>query len=407
MARTRRVRGELRLLQLDESGRRRASELARAYLDLTREHLGKARAELEQALDLMAVRPAEVRLAAGLRKLIEDRCSFDTESQIDPRALRSEIFVAASSALRALPEGEAFDREAFVAEQAASRGLATDGLERALYSDLRAEQLLQALDDTSAERLVRQYEEAQAQAVLLRAVKVRAEVRCATAYAYRTLFNKLKFLRLLYAIAPLPGGGYRIDIDGPHSLFSSVTKYGLQLALAYPQIRTCNSWKISADLRWGKKRETIGFRLQGRSTECSADATAEGQPRLPDEIQALLDRISGTDTAWQAYAAAEILELPGYGLCLPDLRFENRLTGEVAYLEVMGYWSRDAVWRRVELVRKGLPYRILFAVSSRLRVSEAVLDDELPGELYVYKSVMSAREILARLDRKKPKRRRA
>lgn len=407
MARTRRFRGELRLLQLDESGRRRAMELARAYLDLTREHLGKARADLEQALDLVAVRPAEVRLAAGLRKLIEDRCSFDAQSQIDPRALRSEIFVAASSALRALPEGEAFDREAFVAEQAESRGLAPQVLERALYSDLRAEQLLQALDDTSAERLVRQYEEAQAQAVLLRAVKVRAEVRCATAYAYRTLFNKLKFLRLLYAIAPLPGGGYRIDIDGPHSLFSSVTKYGLQLALAYPHIRACDSWKISADLRWGKKRESIGFRLQGRSTECSPDAGAEGQPRLPDEVQALLDRISGTDTAWQAYAAAEILELPGYGLCLPDLRFENRLTGEVAYLEVMGYWSREAVWRRVELVRKGLPFRILFAVSSRLRVSEAVLDEDLPGELYVYKSVMSAREILARLERKKPRRRRA
>jgi len=87
-------------------------------------------------------------------------------------------------------------------------------------------------------------------------------------------------------------------------------------------------------------------------------------------------------------------------MCIPDLRFENRYTGEIAYLEVMGYWSRDAVWNRVELVQQGLPYRILFAVSSRLRVSESVLEDSHSSELYVYKSSISAKEILKRLQRK-------
>jgi hypothetical protein len=64
----------------------------------------------------------------------------------------------------------------------------------------------------------------------------------------------------------------------------------------------------------------------------------------------------------------------------------------------MGYWSRDAVWKRVELVQGGLPHRILFAVGARLRVSEDVLGDELPGMLYVYKQTMSARAIAERLD---------
>ncbi len=410
LARTRRIRGELRLLGLDYAVRQRAMELAAAYLELAREHLGRSRGELEQALEGVAVRPGDLRLASGLRKLVDDRCEFDTRSEIDPRALRGELFVAASGAVRGLEEGESFDRDTFVAEKAAERGWTPDELERALYCDLRAEQLLSALDDTSAELLVRQYEDAQAQAVLLRAVKVTAEVRCQTPYAYRTLFNKLKFLRLLYAISPLPDGGYRIDIDGPYSLFSSVTKYGLQLALAFPHIRACDSWKISADLRWGKAREPLGFRLQGGTVQLRPPAAAERDPGstpgvpdgVPDEVRSLLDRLRASKSAWQASASAEILELPGFGLCLPDLKLENRLTGEVAYLEVLGFWSREAVWRRVELVQKGLPYRILFAVSSRLRVSEAVLDGDLPGELYVYKSAMSAREILARLDRKRP-----
>jgi len=64
----------------------------------------------------------------------------------------------------------------------------------------------------------------------------------------------------------------------------------------------------------------------------------------------------------------------------------------------MGYWSRAAVWKRVELVQAGLRERILFAVSSRLRVSEDVLDGALPGALYVYKQTMSARVIAERLE---------
>ncbi|MDB4988782.1 MAG: hypothetical protein JWN04_3960, partial [Myxococcaceae bacterium] len=80
-----------------------------------------------------------------------------------------------------------------------------------------------------------------------------------------------------------------------------------------------------------------------------------------------------------------------------DLRFLHSETGEVAYLEVMGYWSRDAVWKRIELCDKGLTQRVIFAVSSRLRVSEEVLGDATSSELYVYKGALSAREVLRRL----------
>jgi len=68
------------------------------------------------------------------------------------------------------------------------------------------------------------------------------------------------------------------------------------------------------------------------------------------------------------------------------------------YLEVMGYWSRDAVWRRVELVQAGLDERVLFAVGQHLRVSEAALDEELPGALYVYKRTMVAKTIVERVE---------
>jgi hypothetical protein len=81
---------------------------------------------------------------------------------------------------------------------------------------------------------------------------------------------------------------------------------------------------------------------------------------------------------------------------VPDLVFE-RGKRERVYLEVLGYWSRAAVWKRVELVQAGLAERVIFADSARLRVSEEVLGDDVPGALYVYKQAMSARAIAERL----------
>ncbi len=273
--------------------------------------------------------------------------------------------------------------------------MAADDLEAALYADLRGAHRLRRIEAIEPARLVAEYELAQAQAVLLRAVRVTVDVECATPGAYRALFRKLKFLRLLHRIESHPDGGYRIEIDGPFSLFESVTKYGLQLALALPALRECDAFSLNAEVRWGAARTPLAFRLVGGS----GDGGPGGEPRLPDEVAALVEALRVIDTPWRAAPAGAILDLPGVGLCVPDLVFEHEGTGECVYLEVMGFWSRQAVWRRVELVAAGLGERILFAVSERLRVSEQVLGDDLPGALYVYKRVMSARAVLERVNR--------
>jgi predicted nuclease of restriction endonuclease-like RecB superfamily len=86
-------------------------------------------------------------------------------------------------------------------------------------------------------------------------------------------------------------------------------------------------------------------------------------------------------------------------VCVPDLVFTSRETGEEVFFEAFGFWSRAAVWKRVELLRKGFPARILLVVGKQLRVSEEVLSDEDAGEIYVYKRTISPREVLERLDR--------
>ena len=311
---------------------------------------------------------------------------------IDPEVLRHDVFARARDAWAGAGAGGRFDRAAVLAAVAAERGLTVDDLERGLYADLREAHVITELASITAPRLVEAYDLAQPQAVLLRAVRVVVEVHSAIPGAYRTLFRKLKFLRLLCAITPLPKAGYRIEIDGPFSLFESSTRYGLALALALPAIRELDRWSLIADLRWGAARTPLVCRLEGRG-----EPDAEAPPHLADEVRALLDDLRALDTPWRAAPATDLLDLPGHGVCIPDLTFSHGQTGERVHLEVLGYWSRDAVWKRVELVQAGLDHRIVFAVGQHLRVSEAALDAELPGALYVYKRTMSAKAIVERV----------
>ena len=99
---------------------------------------------------------------------------------------------------------------------------------------------------------------------------------------------------------------------------------------------------------------------------------------------------------WSVRRSSAILNLPGVGVVVPDL--ELKKGDRKVYLEVLGFWSRDAVWRRVEMSQRGLREPVLFAVSARLRVSEDVLGDDAPSALYVYKGVMSARAVLERAE---------
>ena len=81
-----------------------------------------------------------------------------------------------------------------------------------------------------------------------------------------------------------------------------------------------------------------------------------------------------------------------------DLEFVHRTSGQCVFLEVLGFWSRAAVWKRIELAEAGLPHPVVFAVSKHLRVSEEALGDATPAALYVYARTMNARAVLERVE---------
>ena len=395
LVRVRRRAGRISASPLRRAERERLLAAAGAYVAAARAAVGGTRGAFESACDDFPSTATDYKLVKGLRKLVRDRCTFEVRDDVDPPALRRAVFAQAAAARRDLDGDAAFDRDGVIAAVAARLDLAADDVPDALFADLKANHVLTAFDAIDGPALVEAYELAQQQAILLRAVGVAITFRRPDPGGLRLFFRRLKFHRLLYRATRLADDACRVEIDGPFSLFQSVTTYGLQLAMLLPVLPGCGpGWELEADVRWGTDRQPLEFRLEGDSA-----AQADGDDlRLPDEVARLRDQFDGMRTPWKVAVAHDLLDLPGVGLCVPDLVFTHAESGRRVYLEVLGYWSREAVWRRVDLVEAGLRQPIVFAVSSRLRVSEEVLDEDRPGRLYVYKGVMSARAVEELLD---------
>jgi hypothetical protein len=386
-----RRRGEtLELRPLSAKEQASALLISQQILEEYRGAKGKTRAALEAALNEIPVAARDRKLYLALKKRIDDQATWSEAPERDPQILRRHVFLEAARARR---ETGTIDRAAILSSSEALLGLPAGTLEHQLYSDLREAQELLLPPALKAEALVETHDLAQAQAVLLRATRVSVDVSCSSPAAYRALFRKLKFLRLLFQLQKL-SRGYRLEIDGPYSLFDAVTKYGLALAQLLPALEATERYRLEAELSWGKQKERLKYLREGGRGGAEVEKS-----ELPDEVRVLLERLEAQKAPFTVEIAEELIDVEG-GVLVPDLRFVSEETGVIVYLEVLGHWSRAAVWRRVELVNQPrFTARMLFAVSERLRVSEEVLPAEAPAELYVYKGVMSAKSILERVAR--------
>ncbi|MBX7195596.1 MAG: DUF790 family protein [Sandaracinaceae bacterium] len=389
--------------------REQALWLAEELVGIAEAHVGRTREELEAAWKDVDVGARDVRLRDGLVALIEDALDLDAREDVDPVSLRADVFARATARRRS---DAGFDRAAILAEVAAARASTVEAIEAELYADLRGAQVLRAplrADGTAiallAERaaaIADRDDIAQAQSVLLRATRIVVSLRDAPVLALRALLGKLKFHRLLFR-AERSEGGIVLTIDGPSALFESTTRYGLALAIALPSVLACAPARIEAELRWGKERLPLRFVIEPPSPLLTGERVPI-ESALPDEVLAVIERLRSSPTLrakaerFEIAQADVLLDIPGLGLVVPDFTLTERSTGRVVHVEVLGHWSRDAVWRRVELAERGLGEPVLFCASERLRVSEAVLPESSGASLYMYKGAISATVVLERAE---------
>jgi predicted nuclease of restriction endonuclease-like RecB superfamily len=437
LLRVRRREGIVHAQYVSGEAKERLLPIARAYVALYARMVGRPREEIDEAARAIEVSARDRVAALGLRKVLDDRCEYEAPSGDDPEEMRREVFLAAAAAHRALDVRADFDRAAVLGEVGARLGKSAEELDAVLFADLRGAEILRQGWPLGAEGLIERYNVALAQSILLRATRVTLLVSGETADRYRRLFRAMRFLGLLHQVslhageeppAKAPDAGpakkgkgakgkgkktpaadrapaadghaavYSITIDGPFSLFGPSQKYGLRLATLLHAVLACERFFLAADVIWGPRREPAVFRV------APEDGLVPHAAELPSSSPVLDAFVAGFDklgSPWKVAPSGRIFAVPGGPALVPDLVFTNERTGEEVFLEAFGFWSRAAVWARVEQIRRGaLQVPLLLAVSKELRVSAEVLEEGDAGEVYVYKATMLPRAVLERLEKR-------
>jgi predicted nuclease of restriction endonuclease-like RecB superfamily len=395
------VKGVVRPYYLDPADPRWTAA-AEQCVALFESAVGRTRDELEDAVEELAVGLPRPLVARGFGKLLTDRCEFETAADADPADIRRAVF---EEAVRVGWHPEPAERpatgvEGLSADQRRERAIAAAGrrlglgpaaVEAGLYGDLKGAQRVTGFDTLTGERLVHRYNVALAQAVLLKATRMRIAVAAESPARCRQLFRFLKFFRLMYEFAaPADGKGFTLVLDGPMSLFRQTTKYGVQMAQFLPALLLTPEWSLEADVRWGMPPRDLLFRL---------DASAGFRSHLPDtgqyvpeEVAAFASAFAGKVDDWTVSTEAEVIPLGRDGVCAPDLRFRHRATGATVRMELLGFWNKGSLARRLELHRQAGLTGMILGISAELQVDESDLAG-LPATVYRFRSMPLVREV--------------
>lgn len=376
--------------------RKRLLPVAEALVAAVEAGKGERREEVDARLGAIEHGPQDRIVVNGLTKLLMDRCEFAVPEGPDPAELREALFRHAAKRRADLAPTEPFDRAAVLREIADQLTLDPAEIESRLFVDLRANEVLLAFRAITPEALLDRYDVALVQAVLLRATKVSVALQGEKPGHVRQLFRAARFHGLLHRVERHGDDSWLIELDGPMSLFTAASKYGLELAKFLPAVLRCTRWRLRAEVLWGKKKDRCVLELGHDAGLVPRDRRITGvAPELADFVRGF----EKLGSVWDIAENDEIIALPGEAVCVPDLVFTNRETGEEVFLEAFGFWSRQAVWQRIEtLQRSDFDGRIILAVGKRLRVSEELLEDDAAGQIYVYKTKMRPKQILERLD---------
>lgn len=344
----------------------------------------------------------DLRCDRGFVKLCEDRCRYQVQSEIEPSQLREKVFAAA---VKARGSGQ-FDRDAILEELANELNISLEAVEAGLYADLKDNERLLEFKELSPVQLIHRYNLALAQAVLFRATQLTITVKEDGPPRYRRLFRALKFHRLLHSVEGSMEDGFTISIDGPMSLFTRSQQYGLRMAAFLPTLVLCGEWSLKADILWDKSRSNSRPKLFEIHHEMGFVSHARDVGVwLPTEIKKLAEDWP-KDNDWVLSTETDILSLGGEGVFIPDFAFHRKRRKTKIFLEILGYWNKSAVVKRLALLKKHGPKNLIVAISKDLCIakdgrSKAEIDG-LPGEVYVFRSFPVRRELLQRLETMQP-----
>jgi len=365
-------------------------EIAVTLVRAFQRHIGKKKGALtaevrqyEEGFDYRFIR--------GLSTLLERRCRFEAEAAVDPLTARRAVYEAAGTGLTVTGK----DRARVLGTAAGRLGVSVEELERSMYADLEDELVLREFRPVNPEALLKQYNLSLTQTLLFRSTRLEVRARS----RWKTILRQVKRLGLIYS-AEVDRGQFCVTVDGPLSLFRLTRRYGTSVAELLPTILEAEDWEIRADVVRG---EALGKRiLQLRLS--SAEAGRMMRPWEPLAEEGAFDsnveerfsrRFEALGSGWRLTREPEPLVV-GKHVMVPDFGFER--DGERVYLEIVGFWTREYLERKIQKLEGLQGVEMLVAVDRDLACSKL---RRIKGNVLLYHRDVPLKPILNYLQGKR------
>jgi predicted nuclease of restriction endonuclease-like RecB superfamily len=358
---------------------------AEAIIRLYEGNVGVKRGAIREKVGELENAYGDYRLVRGLAALVERACVFTSNFHADPLKVRHMLFVEAAKKGFAASTQE---REAIVREVASALGLSPSQVEESMYADLDAESVLQSCPNVKPTELLKQYNLSLTQTLLFSST----EMEFTASGNWQRIFRAVKFHGLMYTAARREGSVH-VRLDGPTSLFKLTRRYGTALAKVVPEIMRGKPWMVQAKIL--RANRLLNFVLEsGRhgwlfpKLELAEKYDSAVEKEFAEQFRSLR-------TEWEVRREPEPVEA-GSAIMIPDFAFN--FGKRKVYMEVVGFWTREYLKRKVEKLSEVRDHFIV-AVDEELACDRLErLQASNPNiRLLYYKGEIPVREVFAYL----------
>ena len=383
-------------LKIDEKSLEVATELICCF----REALGCTQGDLDrQLLELEGDSP-DYRLKRGLAHLLKGLCEFEVVSPLEPQLLRERVFALSAQSVPSYQQSDrVLDNLASQLSHELEREVFPDQIRAGLYADLAENRVLTRFDALTPQELLHRYNLSQVQGVFYRASQIILNAHRNVPGEYKLLFRYLKLFQLMAYIEGDADHGFTITIDGPTSLFSSSTRYGLAIAKLIPALLHVTKWSLAATLQT-RDFYTNNWKTGRFTLDSNCGLVSQYPPGKPYDSmleEAFVDRWNSLKTEWVLEREVDLIPIPG-SVMIPDFRLVHP-DGRTFLLEIVGYWRPEYLQKKFSQVRQSQRDNLILAISERLNLEKAgVKINDVPARIVWFKDKLLPKSVLAVVD---------
>jgi hypothetical protein len=380
-------------LKLDDKHLGLASDLIQFFQNAVR----KSQGVLERQLADFEGDTTDYRMKRGLAYILKSSfCTFEVVSPLEPAMLRERVFSQAAKSVSSRENTEVIlTKIADDLSRELQREVLPVHVHEGLYADLSENKILTAFDAPKPEDLLHRYNLSQVQGVFYKATHLVLNAHRNVPGEYKLLFRYLKLFQLMAYIEGDADHGFTISIDGPTSLFSPSTRYGLAIAKLIPALLHVTKWSLSATLQtrdfYTNEWKTGRFTL---NSECGlVSHYPQGKPYDSMLEQSFADKWDNLKSGWILEREVDLIPIPG-SVMIPDFRLVHP-DGRTFLLEIVGYWRPEYLQKKFSQVRRANCDNLILAISERLNLEKAgVKLDNVPARIVWFKEKLLPKAVL-------------